>query len=246
VLVRPLDEQLVEGRTLIRDIYGNDSLLLTLRTSRISTSREEHYPLLRGPAGGDRPPRRYPDPYLPRQYVFARMSAISGDITGITRTGTSLPGSRQPAMTRSRALPKLPTGCSTGLRRSIPPSGERGTVRGHGEQCPEPVLTIRDGNVIFINEAGVRLSGYAREEIIGRSVHDFLTESSKKSVLVARQTRTGKNNVSSYETEFIRKDGRIINLITGQLTSITMVRRSPLRFSWTSRSGRMQKKHSGR
>ena len=77
----------------------------------------------------------------------------------------------------------------------------------------ETVLTMRNGIVFYINETGVRLSGFSRGEIIGRNVIDFLTERSRKSVIGARQARTRENNVSDYEIEFIRKDGRIINLI---------------------------------
>ncbi|MFA4877937.1 MAG: PAS domain S-box protein [Methanoregula sp.] len=83
--------------------------------------------------------------------------------------------------------------------------------------APEPVLTLKKEMVLFINDTGVRVSGYSREEIIGKSIFGFLTEDSQKTVLEAMRTRTGKDNVSNYEVEFIRKDGRVIRLIVSAI-----------------------------
>ena len=83
--------------------------------------------------------------------------------------------------------------------------------------APEPVLTLRKEIVLFINDAGVRASGYSREEIVGNSILGFLTEDSQKTVLEAMRTRTEKDNVSGYEVEFIRKDSRVIRLIVSAI-----------------------------
>jgi PAS domain S-box-containing protein len=83
--------------------------------------------------------------------------------------------------------------------------------------APEPVLTLRKDKILFINDAGVRVSGYSRDEIMGKSILDFLTKDSQKFVMDAMRSRIGKDSVSGYEVEFIRKDGRVIRLIVSAI-----------------------------
>ncbi|MFA4825568.1 MAG: PAS domain-containing sensor histidine kinase [Methanoregula sp.] len=79
--------------------------------------------------------------------------------------------------------------------------------------APGPVLIVKKGEVRFINDAGVRASGYLRDEIIGKNILLFLTEDSQKTAREEAQFRAGRDHVSEYETEFIRKDGQVIQLI---------------------------------
>jgi PAS domain S-box-containing protein len=86
VLVRSLDEQQVEGRTLIRDIYGNDSLLLSLRVSRdiYHQGKNTIFFFIALQMGIVLIAGILALVFLDRM-IFGRMSAISSDITGITR-----------------------------------------------------------------------------------------------------------------------------------------------------------------
>ncbi|MEI7857359.1 MAG: PAS domain-containing sensor histidine kinase [Methanomicrobiales archaeon] len=80
--------------------------------------------------------------------------------------------------------------------------------------APGPVLIIKEGRLIFINDAGIRASGYPKEELAGKKILGFLTQESIKTTLEAMHRRTkGIEQISEYEAEFIRKDGEIIQLI---------------------------------
>lgn len=80
--------------------------------------------------------------------------------------------------------------------------------------APGPVLTLKDGIVQYINDAGVRASGYSREEIIGRSILDFLDDDSRKVTTAAAKIRAGTpDHISEYEVGFKRKDGHPLQLI---------------------------------
>ncbi len=215
VVVRPLDEQQVEGVRLVRDIYGNDTLLLSLRMDRAiyRQGKDTIVFFLALQLGIVLVAGLLALVFLDRM-VFARMHAISADITGITRNWDLSARIHAPGDDEITRL-------ADAANRMLDQIEEKHTALSESEEryaamvnnAPEPVLTMRNGIVFYINETGVRLSGFSRGEIIGRSVLDFLTEPSRKSVIGARQARTGENKVSSYEVEFIRKDGRIINLI---------------------------------
>ena len=80
--------------------------------------------------------------------------------------------------------------------------------------APGPVLIIAEGLVLFVNDEGIRASGYPREELVGKRIVEFLTEGSRKTTLEAMQRRAaGMELISDYETEIIRKDGGIVQLI---------------------------------
>lgn len=79
--------------------------------------------------------------------------------------------------------------------------------------APGPVLVLKSGIIRFINEAGLRISGYPHDELVGKDIGDFLTEESRA---VARDsTRSGRDRkeVAEFEIEFMRKDGKRLNLI---------------------------------
>ena len=80
--------------------------------------------------------------------------------------------------------------------------------------APGPVVITRREEILYVNEAGVQASGYGREELTGRSIFDFLTADSQKTALDAMDRRSaGTESITEYEADFIRKDGRTLNLI---------------------------------
>jgi len=69
-------------------------------------------------------------------------------------------------------------------------------------------LWVRDGEgrTILVNEAMARMLGYTIEEMIGRSVFDFLDEVSYPAV-EERLARRREGIAEQYEHEFVRRDG---------------------------------------
>jgi PAS domain S-box-containing protein len=64
------------------------------------------------------------------------------------------------------------------------------------------------GVIEEINEAGVRLSGYARAEIIGKNASDFLgADDFARAAGVIQRMATGETTAALFTAEFVRKDG---------------------------------------
>lgn len=215
VVIRPLDENIVQGQEQIRDVYGSNTLLLTLRMHRdiyqegkqtifIFTVLQMGVVLMAGLLillSLDR-------------MVLSRMSALSTEITGITRNwerSARIHASGNDEISRlagatNRLLDRIEK-----EQAALAESEERYSAIVNN--APEPVLIIEDWIVRFVNGIGVSKSGYTRDELIGKNIRDFLTEESKNTVHEARLSRTATDGVSEYEVDFIRKDGRIIRLI---------------------------------
>jgi PAS domain S-box-containing protein len=65
-----------------------------------------------------------------------------------------------------------------------------------------------DGRLLEINEAGVRASGYARDELLTMSIGDFLAPGDRERVAtMVRRLASGERAVESFVGEFINKDG---------------------------------------
>ena len=215
VIVYPLDENTVEGQKVIRDIYGRDALLLTLQMNRdiYLQGKDTILFFIILQLGIVLISGLLILFYLDRM-VLSRMRAISEDITGISRNWDT---SVRIKITGGDEISRL----ADATNRMLDQIGEKHTALLESEKrysaivnnAPEPVLVIKNGTVVFINEAGVRDAGYPREEILGKNILGFLTKTSQETVHEARKTRSGKNNVSGYEAEFIKKDGRIMHLI---------------------------------
>lgn len=78
--------------------------------------------------------------------------------------------------------------------------------------APDMYHTLdKDGIFTECNETECRMLGYKKEEIIGRSIEDFVTEKSKK--LIRKQLSDIKENnitaLENLEREFVRKDGTV-------------------------------------
>ncbi len=79
------------------------------------------------------------------------------------------------------------------------------------EKANDFILTHVNGIITFVNEAGLRSTGYRPDEIVGRNVLDFI---SKESMDVARQNlesrKLGDKKSSIYEVNAIKKDGGLL------------------------------------
>ena len=79
--------------------------------------------------------------------------------------------------------------------------------------APETVLIHRDGRILYVNETGIKTSGYAGEELLGRTIFSFITEASKTAILSSMYKRTGGLSLGDYEIEFATKHGKILNIL---------------------------------
>ncbi len=80
-------------------------------------------------------------------------------------------------------------------------------------EAPEPIIVHSQGIVTFVNDAGLRASGYEREEIVGNHVSMYLTESSQKVAMEAMKSRESGNPIHEYEVDFVTKSGSILHLL---------------------------------
>jgi len=76
-------------------------------------------------------------------------------------------------------------------------------------------LVVRDENFVIIsaNQGFCRLLGYVEEEIVGRTMRDFLDEANAKILDGQREARR-RGEKGTYELTMIRKDGQKIALLT--------------------------------
>ncbi|MHA1910051.1 MAG: PAS domain S-box protein [Candidatus Kariarchaeaceae archaeon] len=75
-------------------------------------------------------------------------------------------------------------------------------------------IVIDDGeaNFKFVNDSMCELIGYSREELIGKSVYDFMDEENKQ-ILNDQHARRRQGETDSYELSFTRKDGTSVPTI---------------------------------
>jgi len=67
------------------------------------------------------------------------------------------------------------------------------------------------GNVTFVNKAGLRLTGYAEEEVIGRNAMDLIPTEFHEEILERKKQRTGGDDgVFLYETVFLDRNGHSV------------------------------------
>lgn len=73
------------------------------------------------------------------------------------------------------------------------------------DSAPNVVLVHKNGIISYINDIGIRILGYAQDEVIGKSVFDFLADESKETVLKNMQKRLAGEEVEGYEVKVITK-----------------------------------------
>ncbi len=70
---------------------------------------------------------------------------------------------------------------------------------------PNVVLVHKGGTIHYINESGIRILGYLRDEIIGKTVLEFISDNSKELVAKNMQRRISGEHVENYEVKVITK-----------------------------------------
>jgi len=79
--------------------------------------------------------------------------------------------------------------------------------------APEIVIIHVMGRIVFVNNAGIKISGYNEEELIDNNVFNFLTDKSKKIAEENLARRVNGESFDDYELEFIKKSGDIMYII---------------------------------
>ena len=70
---------------------------------------------------------------------------------------------------------------------------------------PNVVLVHKGGTIHYINESGIKILGYLRDEIIGKTVFEFISDDSKELVAKNMQRRISGEHVENYEVKVITK-----------------------------------------
>lgn len=77
--------------------------------------------------------------------------------------------------------------------------------------APEIVLIHRGGIITYINNIGLQITGYKREDVIGRHLTYFLTQQSAATVSAAMPKTAKGEMVDAYDIGFITKAGEVRN-----------------------------------
>ena len=80
-----------------------------------------------------------------------------------------------------------------------------------GESRDAVYMNTREGKILDINQAGVDLLGYPRDELIGMNVRRLYVHPEERSVFQREIERQG--SVRDYELKFRRKDGMLIDCL---------------------------------
>ncbi len=216
VLVRPINDELVEGQTVIRDINGNDAILLTIVTPRgIYQQGKETiltFILLQlaiilvvgflGIIALDRG-------------VFARMNAINADIAAITsKTGD---------VTRIRAGGSDELSRLAGAMNALLDQIEKNQAdlleseekfRSIVESSPNLIWELdAEGKFLYLSPTITSILGYTPEETIGRYITDLVPEEEREaSTQKLAQLIASDNEKISLEVPARHRDGRIVFL----------------------------------
>lgn len=91
-----------------------------------------------------------------------------------------------------------------------------------------------DGEITYINQAGMAFSGYEEEEILHKSVADFIPQDQMDTLLTRQEKREeGDRRKTLYRTEFVNKEGRRVPvevssspvMVDGEVRSVLLVAR---------------------
>ena len=120
----------------------------------------------------------------------------------IVRTGDKILSMVRDITDRVRALEEL-------LR-----SEERFGKAFRANPQPMAVTTIKDGRYIDVNDSFTEVSGYPREEIVGRTTTELGVWSRLEDRVRFVETVRGKGSIKNVETEFRAKDGTVRRFLT--------------------------------
>jgi PAS domain S-box-containing protein len=81
------------------------------------------------------------------------------------------------------------------------------------EKSPNTIAIHQDGKLVFMNPAGAKLVGARNsEELIGRSILEFVHPDSRKNVIERMQQVAGGMEAPLFEEKFIKLDGTVIDV----------------------------------
>lgn len=69
------------------------------------------------------------------------------------------------------------------------------------------------GRFVFVSAAGERIFGYTPKEMMGRPMIDFVYPEDRDSTLLAAGRVSAGNALPCFENRYVRKDGRIVNIM---------------------------------
>ena len=88
-----------------------------------------------------------------------------------------------------------------------------GKFRSLVEEVPDFILVHRNGKLLFVNQAASNSTGYAHEELIGRSMLDFIVPDDRERVIATMTQRMGGEQVEPYEIGIMTSTGQVRNVI---------------------------------
>jgi len=70
-----------------------------------------------------------------------------------------------------------------------------------------------EGRFVFVSAACERLFGYTREELIGKNMIDLVHPDDRERTLQTAADIMGGNPITNFENRYIRKDGRVVDIM---------------------------------
>jgi PAS domain S-box-containing protein len=217
ILVRPVSDSRVEGRKLIRDIYNQPALFVTLQTDRdiYQQGRDTVAFFIILELGVLVIAGILALLFLDKNFLV-RISTLSNGLAGIAKNGTlstRFPEEGDDEIAHLAMATNHMLGRIAHEQASLKESEER--YSSIVNNAPGPILITDNWEILFVNDAGVNASGYTRQELVGKNLRDFLTPDSLKAIPSAQKPRAAgpAGEIAEFEISFIRKDKKISNLI---------------------------------
>jgi PAS domain S-box-containing protein len=88
-----------------------------------------------------------------------------------------------------------------------------GKFRSLVEEVPDFILVHRNGRLLFVNQAASESTGYAHDDLIGRSMLDFIVPEDRKRVIATMTQRMRGEQVEPYEIGITTSTGQVRNVI---------------------------------